>query len=151
MSFPEWVPLPEAARLLSLSERTARRRCETGKLESQRIANPKGGTMWVVSGAAIDAATTPPLPELAATMPPNAATLGRLENDVREMKAFLVGQASSREALQSDIQSAIEKTLAPLIEQNRILQSALDDERAALKAADARAARPKWRRWFGEK
>jgi hypothetical protein len=151
MSFPEWVPLPEAARLLGLSERTARRRCETGKLESQRIPNPKGGTRWVVSGAAIDAATTPPLPNVAAITPPNAATLDRLENDVRELKAFLVGQASSREALQSDIQSAIEKTLAPLVEENARLRAALDDERAALNAAQARAARPFWLRWFTEK
>ncbi len=129
MSDEQYVPLPVAARALGLSERTARRRCEQGKLAGRLEPNPTGGTRWMVERAAIDAALARPGENLAASADANAVTLAAVENDLKQIKAFIAGQLTTREALSEEIQKAIEYSIAPLVQN---LQN-LTEENAKLK------------------
>jgi excisionase family DNA binding protein len=54
----QWLTVAEAAALLHVSERTIRRRCESGKLPA-RLEHTEAGKLWRVDPAGITPADTP--------------------------------------------------------------------------------------------
>jgi hypothetical protein len=144
MSEPELIPLPQAAALMGMSERTLRRRCKAGTVAAKLVPNPAGGTAWMVERAAIDAATTQPGAASAAVAVNDATTLQRLETDVQQIKAFVAGQLTTREALRDEVSAALDASLSPLL----LRLEELAAENAALKAQ--KKAAPWWRRFFSD-
>jgi uncharacterized protein (UPF0210 family) len=144
MSDTELVPLPQAAALMGMSERTLRRRCKAGTVAAQLVPNPAGGTAWMVERAAIDAATTQPGAASAVIAATDAATLKRLENDVQQIKSFVAGQLTTREALRDEVSAALDASLSPLLAR----LEALATENAELRAQ--KSAAPWWRRFFSD-
>lgn len=53
----EWLSVSQAASALGISERTARRRCESGKLEARLVAT-ESGQAWQIAAAAVNGAAT---------------------------------------------------------------------------------------------
>ncbi len=144
MSDPDLIPLAEAAALMKMPERTLRRRCVAGTVAAKLVPNPRGGTAWMVERAAIDAATTQPGAASAAVAATDAATLQRLESDVAQIKAFVAGQLTTREALREEVSQALDASLGPLLARLEELAA----ENAALKAQ--KKAAPWWRRFFSD-
>jgi hypothetical protein len=137
MSDLELIPLPQAAALMKMSERTLRRRCKAGTVAARLVPNPAGGTAWMVERAAIDAASA----EVAVS---DAATLQRLDSDVQQIKSFIAGQLTTREALRDEVSAALDASLSPLL----LRLEELAAENASLKAQ--KQAAPWWRRFFSD-
>jgi hypothetical protein len=108
------------------------------------MPNPAGGTAWMVQRAAIDAATTQPGAASAEVAVSDAATLQRLESDVQQIKAFVAGQLTTREALRDEVSAALDASLSPLLLRLEELAAENAELRAQKKAA------PWWRRFFSD-
>ncbi len=122
---------------MKMSERTLRRRCKAGTVAARLVPNPAGGTAWMVERAAIDAASA----EVAVS---DAATLQRLDSDVQQIKSFIAGQLTTREALRDEVSAALDASLSPLL----LRLEELAAENASLKAQ--KQAAPWWRRFFSD-
>lgn len=172
MEKPTRLTIAQAARHLGISERTLRRRVAEGKIEAVKDATPQTGVAWFIEQATVDALSKPaqeeeqkeePADDSASVMvePEAPAELARLRDEVREIKAFLLGRTLNEESEQQSaslgtiIERAIREIAAPVMErierqsaENALLQEQLAQalERAA--QAEAREAPTKPRLWW---
>ncbi len=91
------LTVSQAAAALGVSERTVRRRCQSGKIAAELVSTESGAT-WLIPIEALGlqpsllATAEPPAPPAAVSAP----DLARIENDLAQIKAFLAGQMSAR-------------------------------------------------------
>jgi hypothetical protein len=94
---PEFLPLPEAALRLGVSQSALRRRLRAGTAQGERRPTPGGFTWWVsVPDAAPTPAPTAPAPETAAELLAAQEAVKRLEAHVASLTDELA--ARRREA-----------------------------------------------------
>jgi len=118
---------------LGISERTLRRWVADGKIEAVKDATPQTGVAWFIEQATVDALSRPasrqeeqqevePVGNSAPVEPEPLAEVAQLRGEVREIKAFLVGQARAEDSEQHGaglgavIAGAIREGMAPMME-----------------------------------
>jgi hypothetical protein len=123
------VSIPEAAKLLRMSEYTVRRRLRTGELQGHQVASP-GGFAWVVEVPDDLAQDTPSESSYSGEIAAMKALLARAEAQIASQEAQL--QAKDRQLESKDKQ----------IEQLHVL---LQQAQAALPSP--KEGRPWWKWW----
>jgi hypothetical protein len=123
------VSIPEAAKMLRLSEYTVRRRLRTGEIKGHQVASP-GGFAWMVEVPDDLAQDAPLESSYSGEIEATKALLARAEAQISSQEAQL--QAKDRQLESKDRQ----------IEQLHVL---LQQAQAALPAP--RAGRPWWKWW----
>jgi hypothetical protein len=159
----ESVSVSQAAHALNRSERTIRRKCESGKLKARLVSTP-AGREWRIEAAAIGqpaangaangAATiheeiTSEAPDIGQPAAITAATdLARIESDVQQIKAFLAGQQINQATLNDQIKSAVVEAFTPLSARIDELVTELEAATAPPPARKTPGfARRSWRFW----
>ena len=149
---------------MRISERTLRRRIADGKIEAVKHATPQTGVAWFIEQATVDALSNPTPEEepaddspLMSVAPEAPAELTRLRDEVREIKAFLVGQAMAESGEQQSaslgtvIEQAIRESMAPVMErierqsaENALLQEQLAQALEREREATGRPSNSRW-------
>ncbi len=161
---------------MGISERTLRRRVTDGKIEAVKDATPQTGVAWFIEQATVDALSRLALREEeqkeveavgnpAPVEPESPAQIVQLRGEVREIKAFLVGQARAEDSEQhvaglgAVIAGAIRESMAPVMErieqqsaENALLKQQVDQAQNLASQAEARereaAARHQSKSWW---
>ena len=156
------LTVAQAAQVLGMSERTLRRRVASGQIDAVKGTTPETGAAWFIEAATIDALSRPaprqeeqkevePAGNPAPIEPEPPAEVVQLRGEVREIKAFLVGQASAENSEQHGaglgtvIAGAIRKGMAPMMErieqqsaENALLKQQVDQAQNLVSQAEAR-------------
>ncbi len=139
----ESYTVQEAARILRTTERTVRRRLERGDLEGVR--DPTSGR-WRVAAHSVTAAM-PERPPKASQEPPEAIQeAADLRTRVEDLQRQL-GRLEGQRELEAITRSTLREQLARERERADRLEEELRDARRDARQA---AARPWWRRIFGQ-
>jgi hypothetical protein len=128
-----WLTVSQAAAALEVSERTIRRRCESGKLTA-RLATTDNGKEWQIEAAAVEKMTEGA--DAAATISVGADIL-------TEAAAIAADAADSEVRPPADIAAANERTadardelIIELREQTSYLRSQIEAQRLQIEAAN---------------
>jgi excisionase family DNA binding protein len=135
---PDWLTVSQAAAALGISERTVRRRCESGKLAANLATTDNGREWQIEAAAAIGAATAADA----------AANIGQGADRVRPQNQSILSDVSEAAAIgaatvegvsdQSTLVPMLREQLADAREMNAFLRGALearDRDAAELRAA----------------
>ncbi len=138
----ESYTVQEAARILRVAERTVRRRLERGDLEGTR--DPTTGR-WRVKAHSVTAAMgdRPPKPS---QEPPEATESAREYQERVEDLQRELGRLEGR----LEITEVAESTLRESLQRERERADRLEEELRDARQAKPAAARPWWRRIFGQ-
>ncbi len=119
MSDKTRLTVSQAAAALGVSERTIRRRCQSGKLQADLVSSESGATWLIpIDSLGLQPSLLPPAEAAgeaaaihAATPHPEAQQLARMESEISQIKAYLAGQMSARIA---DLEEENERLRAEL-------------------------------------
>jgi len=146
-STPDWLTVSQAAALLCVSERTVRRRCESGKLAA-RLDTTATGKAWLIEAAAIgqSAANTADGADVAApeeqaqeySIPADGAAIPTDTADMVRSLGRLEGYAARD--MEMLVARAVSSAVTPLVEEIAELRRALAElrnERTPVEAAQS--------------
>jgi vacuolar-type H+-ATPase subunit I/STV1 len=116
MSAENRLTVSQAAAALGKSERTIRRQCETGKLAAT-LEPAERGQQWLIEPEAVETLKSP-----ASAISARNSQLQKVETDISEIKAFLVGQFAQPQNVREEVHRGIADAMRPLFDRIKTLE-----------------------------